>query len=102
MVRLIFIAAALFFSTLPSPAEKPSQLKLIPEKLTLHGPASRQQVLVESFHDGAFRGQFVDGITLQSSDPTILKIDGSVAIPVANGAARIIARKGSQTVSAEV
>jgi hypothetical protein len=100
--RLIFIGAALFLSTLPSPAEKLPQLKVIPEKLSLHGPASRRQVLVESFRDGAFRGQFVDGVTVQSSDPNILEIEGNIAVPVANGTARIIARKGSQTVSTEV
>jgi hypothetical protein len=95
-------AAAIFCAAICARGETAATWQILPEKFTLHGRASRQQVLVELFRDGAFHGQVVSGITLESSDPKILKLDGGVALPVANGTARILAHNGAQTVSADV
>lgn len=100
---ILLIAIALMLCVAAtSRAETPPSLQILPAKLTLRGRASRQQILVELFHDGSFSGQLSDGVTLESSDPKILKLDGDIAIPVANGTARILAHHGAQTVTAEV
>lgn len=100
--RLLLGGAAIFCAAMNARSQMARTWQIIPEKFTLHGRASRQQVLVELFRDGSFHGQITNGVVLESTDPTILKLDGDVALPVANGTARILARSGAQTVSADV
>ncbi len=100
-IRMLLAGAAIFCATLNVQSQTPAAWQIIPEKFTLHGRASRQQVLVELFRDGAFHGQMTN-VVLESSDPTVLKLEGDVALPVTNGTARILAHSGTQTVSAEV
>jgi hypothetical protein len=102
VTRLLLGAAAIFCAATRARGDAAGTWQIIPEKFTLHGRASRQQVVLELVRDGAFRGQITGGVTLESSDPKILKLAGDVALPVANGKARILARNGAQTVSAEV
>lgn len=100
--RLLLGSAAIFCAAMSARSQMAGTWQIIPGKFTLHGRASRQQVLVELFRDGSFHGQITNGIVLESTDPKILKLDGDVALPVANGTARILARSGAQTVSADV
>jgi hypothetical protein len=102
IARFLLIAASFFLITTHSRAAATATLQIVPGNFTLHGRASRQQVLVEKFSQGSFHGQITDGVILESSDPKILKFDGNVAVPLANGTARILAHTGAQTVSADV
>ncbi len=100
--RLLLGCALTLCAGINAPGQTAGTWQIIPANFTLHGVASRQQVVVELFRDGAFRGQITNGVVLESSDPKILRLDGDVALPLANGTARILARNGAQTVSADV
>ncbi|MGD9723120.1 MAG: DUF1549 domain-containing protein [Pirellulales bacterium] len=117
----VMLLAALSGATagLPSSAESAERLVLFPAEFTLTGPPARQSLLLESVNAPAAAddqaadakpsatGQITDGVTFTSSDPAIVKIestkiDGNVAIPVANGTATITATSGDRTAQARV
>jgi hypothetical protein len=99
---LLLGSAVIFCAAMNARGQTAGTWQIIPGKFTLHGRASRQQVLVELFRDGFFHGQITNGVVLESTDPKILKLEGDVALPVTNGTARILANNGAQTVSADV
>jgi hypothetical protein len=75
---------------------------LFPSDFTLHGPASRQTLLLESTRGGMSTGALKDGTVYTSSDPTVVRIEGSIAVPVGNGRATITATHGGRTSTAKV
>jgi hypothetical protein len=82
---------------------KPSiGFEIIPQTLALHGPSARQRLLVESVADGHDRGQLTNDLTLKSDNPDIVRVEGGVAVPVANGTATISVTVGGQTAKAQV
>ena len=64
---------------------------LFPSDFTLNGAASRQTLLLESTRGGLHTGALKDGTVYASSDPAVVKIEGSIAIPVGNGPSSIAA-----------
>jgi hypothetical protein len=99
--KLLLGCAAIFCAVMNVCGQTSGTWQIVPAKFTLHGRASRQQILVELFRDGSFHGQLTN-VVLESTDTAILKLEGDVALPVTNGTARILARSGAQTVSADV
>jgi len=81
---MLALALALLLQAADGPA-------LYPTEFTLHGPASRQTLLFESRSGGLHTGAIRDGVTYTSSDPKIVRIDGTLAVPLANGRATITA-----------
>jgi hypothetical protein len=77
-------------------------LRLLPGDFTLFGPAARQLLIVEKYSGETAVGAVMEGVTLTSSDPAIVKIHESVALPVADGQATITAHSGEQTASVQV
>ncbi len=77
-------------------------LALLPPGFTLFGPAARQQLVVERVQDGQFVGQCGEGVTLSSSDEKVVRIEGDVALPVANGTATLTATFDGRTACAQV
>jgi hypothetical protein len=77
-------------------------LEIVPGKIVLQGKEARERLLVETVRESHYHGQVTNGFTLASSDPRIVKIENDVAVPVADGSARITAKLGSRTASAEV
>ena len=77
-------------------------IAILPGNFTLSGSAARQRLLVEHFKDNMFAGQITNGITFNSSDTNILKIDNDLALPLKNGAVTIRATVGKQTATAKV
>lgn len=75
---------------------------LVPRAFTLHGPATRQQLIVERVEDKHFIGQVTNDVILASSDTNIVRVEGNVALPVANGIAAVRATVDGRTVSAKV
>ncbi|HLY08692.1 MAG TPA: DUF1549 domain-containing protein [Planctomycetota bacterium] len=75
---------------------------LLPSEFTLYGSASRQTLLVESRQGGLPSGALRDGVTFTSSDPAIVRIEGGLAVPVANGSAVISATSPDGTSTAKV
>ena len=84
------------------PAAEASALKIIPQKLVLHGPAARQQLLVEVWRANNFHGQVTNGNSWETSDPKIVRIVNGVALPVGDGAAKVVVKAGGQTATAEI
>ena len=82
-------------------ADEPAKLTTESASFELAGQRSQQQIVVT----GQF-GEEVRDVThlakLTSSDPKIVTLEGSIARPVGDGAAKITAQLGSQTVSIDV
>jgi hypothetical protein len=93
------ILAVIFYGAAASSSHA---MEILPAQFVLHGQAARQQLLVETVQDKNFHGQITNGLTLVSSDPKVVKIDNGVALPVANGSAKISATVGKQTATAMV
>ncbi len=93
------LAAAL---VLAAALQSGESIELLPVEFTLHGPASRQTLLVEAVRGGLSVGAVTEGFALESSDPAVVKIEGSFALPVANGNAVLSARQGGRSASARV
>lgn len=93
---------AAFLSLFPTLSPAAVELEVIPGKFVLHGAAARQQLLVEAVRNNNCRGQITNGFTLESSDPAIVKIENGVALPVADGTVKILAKANGKTAITEV
>jgi len=88
-----------------TPAEEvgqPAALGLEPAKFELSGQRARQQLLVTGRYSGEELRDLTRVATYVSSNPAVVKIENSVALPVGNGEATITASIGPQTVSVPV
>src|SRR5579862_5453230 len=94
---MLALAAALFLQQ-----AAPDGPALFPSEFMLYGPASRQTLLVESRRGGLPSGALRDGVTLTSSNPAVVRVDGFLAVPVANGTATITATSAEGSSSAKV
>lgn len=99
VVALGAIAIAPGFAVAEAPIEvgQPSAIVLEPSKFELIGLRSRQQLIVTGKYSGDDVRDLTPATTLVSSNPQIIKIEGSVAFPVANGEATITATIAGQT-----
>jgi len=82
-------------------ADEPSKLTTESAKFELAGGRSQQQIVVT--------GQFGDEVRdvthlakLTSSDPKVVKLEGSIARPVGDGSAKITCQLGAQTTTIDV
>jgi len=83
-------------------ASAEESIQLLPENFTLHGPAAREQLLVERSDGKLFIGQVTNDLQITSSDPKVLRLEGTTAVPVANGVVTITAKSGAQSASTKV
>jgi hypothetical protein len=88
--------------TLTSAVTSAEELRLLPGDFTLTGPAARQSLILETFEGDNASGALLEGVTLTSNNPAVVKIDGGVALPVADGIATITATVGERTASVQV
>ncbi|HEX5445135.1 MAG TPA: Ig-like domain-containing protein, partial [Pirellulales bacterium] len=77
-------------------------VKLLPGDFTLNGSEARQTLMLEAYAGTNAAGQISDGTAFTSADPAIVKIEGNVAVPVANGKTRITATAGERSAAVEV
>lgn len=88
-----------------TPAEdvgQPAALGLEPAKFDLSGQRARQQLMVTGRYSGDDLRDLTRVATYVSSNPSVVKIENSIALPVGNGEATITASIGPQTVSVPV
>ena len=78
------------------------QLAIFPSQLTFSGPEVRQRVVVQWAREGDVLGEVTKALTLTSSNPKVVAVEGSVAIPVGNGEATIVASVGQAQATATV
>ena len=81
---------------------QPAAINVEPAKFELSGKRSRQQLLVTGIYSGDDLRDLTPAATLTSSNPAIVKIEGGVALPVANGETTVTATVGGQTFSVPV
>ena len=95
------LTASLTHVAAADPVDSPSALIVETAKFELTGPRARQQLVVS----GRF-GEHLRDVThlveLTSSDPNVVRIDGTRALPVSDGAAQITVKLGDQSAAAEV
>jgi hypothetical protein len=78
-------------------------IALLPTQIALSSGEARQTLVVQHRLGEQFQEQVpATDVKLQSSDEKIVRIEDSVAIPVANGSATITVTVGEQSASAEV
>ncbi len=75
---------------------------MLPERFALCGSTARQPLLVEMRRGDDFIGEVAGGIEWKSSDPKVVAVKDAVAVPVADGQAKLTAKVGSQIATAEV
>jgi len=85
-----------------APAARADSLVVIPGKITLSGPAAQQQLVVERMQDKQLVGQITNAIRFTSSDTNVVRVENSMAIPVANGTATVRASDGRDSTRADV
>ncbi len=101
----IFLVVAMV-ATLTSPflhaADQPTGLSLAPGKFELRGSRAQQQLVISGTYTADDVRDLTTGVTLTSSNPAVVKIEGTLAKPVADGTAQVTATLGGLTISAEV
>ena len=99
---VIAVAPCIALAEVPIEVGQPSAIVLEPTKFELLGKRSRQQLLVTGKYSGEDVRDLTPATTFVSSNPEIVKIEGSVALPVANGEVTLTAVAGGQSVSVPV
>ncbi|MBL8850562.1 MAG: DUF1553 domain-containing protein [Planctomycetaceae bacterium] len=101
-------ALAVLFAVLAVPAAGrgddalPARIELMPGHVQLHNARSRQQLVVTGFYGPEDIRDVTGTVTFESTDPDVVRIDGTVAHPVGDGMATITARLGDQSATAPV
>lgn len=83
-------------------ADQPTGLSLAPGKFELRGSRAQQQLVISGTYTADDVRDLTAGVTLTSSNPAVVKIEGALAKPVADGTAQVTATIGGLTASAEV
>src|ERR1043166_6199659 len=78
------------------------QLAIIPQNIVLTGPEARQRLLAERIHDNQLIGQLTNRLEFTSSDPSVVRVENELLIPVTNGTASIQLKAGKQSATARV
>ena len=81
---------------------QPASVVLEPAKFELLGKRSRQQLLVTGKYSGDQLRDLTPAGTFTSSNPAVVKIEGSIAYPVGNGEATVTVTVGGQTAAVPV
>ncbi|WP_254510889.1 DUF1549 and DUF1553 domain-containing protein [Anatilimnocola floriformis] len=100
MWRFLIAALCLGVTTYARAVEP--DLVLLPPKISLSSTEARQTLVVQQRAGDLFQHQLRDGVKFTSSDDKIVRIEDGVAIPIANGTAKIIAEAGGKTAASEV
>lgn len=81
---------------------QPTELALTPAKFVLRGQRARQQLVLTGSYGAREVRDLTPAAEYVSSNPKVVRIEGTRAIPVGDGTATIIARLSDLTASAEV
>lgn len=93
MLRLSVVCLLTSFASVGIAAD----VDVFPPKINLAGPEARQTLLVQETNGTLIGKQIRDGVTYQSSDPAIVKIENGVVIPTGNGSATVTIAANAQT-----
>lgn len=79
-----------------------SSVEIFPKEFKLTGNRSRQQVLMTGSFGSQETRDLTHSVELKSSNSAIVRIEGTVAIPVADGTAELNVKAGAQVAIAKV
>ncbi len=99
---LVFAIFLLVPSAFPRAVRAAASLVVLPGEFTLAGVEARQQIVVERMRNAEYVGAVAEGVVFSSSDPTVVRVERGVAVPVGNGWAILTAEVGEQIATAEV
>ena len=97
-----FAAALLMLALRFSVPNCSAGLLLLPEKITLDGPAAEQRLVVENADGKIWLGQVTNEVAFTSSNPQVVRVENGVALAVGNGTATITAKAGRNSAKADV
>lgn len=101
-LRVSSVGAALVLLLLADVVFAGESLTILPAEISLTGPRARQRLLVQELADGRISGQVTQGITYESSDPKVVRVEEGVVVPTGNGTATIMAKVGARSASVKV
>ena len=100
--QILFALLVTAISTLATAAD-PGAISLDPGKFELRGVRAQQQLIVSgTFSADDIRDLTNLGVQYTSSNPAVVKIEGTLAKPVADGTAQVTATLGALKATAEV
>ncbi len=102
VVRIVILSSTIVAAWLSLARANEETLRLLPGDFTLTGPKARQSLLAENFRGDQATGHATEGLTLESSDPAVVRIENGVAIPAADGTATLTAKVGDRSASVKV
>ena len=77
--------------------------RLLPDEFTLHGSRGRQQLSLATVREGHVSASVLESVTWESSDPDVVRLEGSVAVAVGDGNAVVsVVGENGVRASAEV
>ena len=83
-------------------AADPTAVSVAPAKFELRGARAQQQLVVSGTFSAEDVRDLTSSVTFASSNPAVVKIEGSIAKPVADGMATITATSGTVNATVEV
>ena len=110
LVGLSFVSATAFGGDTTEPAGpvgpklvgQPTAIDVLPKKIELVGGRARQQILVTGLYATGQVRDLSRVVRVTSSNPDVVAVEGSVALPRSNGTATLALRTGGQEASIEV
>lgn len=100
--RLALAAACTLATFSQASASGRDVLAVLPPSIVLRGPKARQAIVVERCEGGQLIGQATRDVVLESSDPKVVRVSNSVAVPVSDGHAVIRATWNGRSATAAV
>src|SRR5262245_4269040 len=101
-VSVVAVVLAFGLQAVSFAADAPTVLSLDPGKFELRGPRAQQQLVVSGTFSADDIRDLTTGVMLSSSNPNVVKIEGTLVRPVGDGTAQVTATLGGLTAVAEV
>lgn len=94
--------AAILVWLIAGPAFAQDELRILPERVELNGPAAMQSLLVQRVSEGIVREQITEDVLFDSDRPEVAVVNAGVVTPIGNGEATVTATVGERTVQVAV
>ncbi len=83
-------------------AQAPPSLTILPSKVELRGPLARQRIVVEEQLGKHLVGEVTDNVSFGSTDPSVVRVEDGVLVPVSDGSARVVALHDGRAAAIDV
>lgn len=100
--RLPLFALILFVFCCAGVVRAEDGIVVLPQQISLNGPAARHGLIVEKVHGGQYVGQISNDFSVVSGDEKVIKVESGDVVPVGNGKTTLIVKNGGDTATAQV